>query len=109
MSRIHHSLRCACVALCLLFGGLAYAQVAPIAETRGSIDELRFADNTMLIGGTLYSVSSAARVEIGGTYGAFTMLKEGMNVDVEFYQFNDGTREIIMIRELLRGEVVEES
>ena len=52
----------------------------------------------------IYSVNPNVRVEINGTYGAFTMLEEGMLVEFTFLQFSDGRREINFMREVSEVE-----
>ena len=87
---------------CLLMSGQAWAQEynAPEAEGAGEIQALDFGAFDTVINGTVYAVNPNVRVEIGGSYGAFTMLEEGMLVEFTFLQFSDGRREINYMREV---------
>ena len=87
---------------CLLASGQAWAQEynAPEAEGEGEVQALDFGTYDMVINGTMYDVNPNVRVEIGGSYGAFTMLEEGMLVEFTFLQFSDGRREINFMREV---------
>ena len=96
-----------CLALVgLLFAGIAQAQEynAPEAEGQGVIQGLDFGLNTAVVNGTDYRISPNVRVEIGGSYGAFTMLQEGMSVEFTFLHYSDGVREIIDMHEVAAVE-----
>jgi hypothetical protein len=77
--------------------------VAGAMERQGTIDSLDFETNTAVIGGTRYSVAIDAVVEIGGSYGAFTMLTPGMNVAFTFDLYSDKTRVLTELKELPAG------
>lgn len=85
------------------------ATSGPIAEGSGVIRELDFARHGVLIGGTRYEVAIDAKVEIGGRFGAFTMLEPGMRVYFEFERHSETTRVIRLIRELPKDVLLEES
>ena len=74
------------------------------AEGEGQIHDLSFGTNEMIIGGVEYQVSQTARVEIAGTFGAFTMLTKGMLVEFTYMHHADGRREIIEMREVAEVE-----
>ncbi|NKB99258.1 MAG: hypothetical protein GKR90_12295 [Pseudomonadales bacterium] len=87
--------------------GLVHSQQinAPLADGEGQVQDLNFGANTMVINGYLYQVTDATKVEIDGSYGAFTMLKKGMIVEFSFLRFDDGVRRIT---ELFEVDEVEE-
>ena len=72
----------------------------PLGDDQGIIQGLDFATNRAVISGYQYEVSPSVRVEINGTYGAFTMLEKGMKIEFSYLQFSDGTREVTEIREV---------
>ena len=90
----------ALVAAFLVFAAIAHAQTAPVAEGQGEIQGLNFAANTMVINGYDYDVDINVDVEINGSYGAFTMLEEGMLIEFSFLHFDDGVRRVVEIFEV---------
>jgi len=92
----------------LAFALVAFAQLTPrpafaderIETTEGQIHDLDFDDSMVLISGVTYYFAIDAKVEIGGTYGAPTMLSKGMNVRFTFRRYDDGKREIVELAEL---------
>lgn len=87
----------------LLLAGAASAQDAgqyPLTEKAGVIQELDFAGNSMVIDGMEYHVAVDVKVEIGGSYGAFTMLQPDMRVRFEFLIISPESRRITLIQEL---------
>ena len=86
----------------LLIAGSAGAREinAPEGEGQGEIQSLDFGAYRAFISGSEYGVSQNVKVEIGGTYGAFTMLEEGMLIDFTYLKFKDGYREINFIQEV---------
>lgn len=90
------------VALLLLpigAGALA-AQGRPLADNAGTIQEIDLAAETLIIDGMLYAVAVDVSVEIGGSFGAFTMLEPGMRVYYEYLRLSDKERVVTVIREL---------
>ncbi len=79
-------------------------------ETRqGTVQSTDFAANKMVVGGVSYDVALDANVTLGGTYGAFTMIKTGMNVEIVLRRYlASGQREVIEVRELPPGVKPEE-
>ena len=73
---------------------------APLGDDQGVIQGLDFATNRAVINGYRYEVSPTVRVEINGSYGAFTLLEEGMKIEFSYLQFSDGTREVTEIRQV---------
>ena len=88
----------------MLVPGMAFAVEGnpPHVPGEGVVQELDFAANTTVIDGISYDVSLAARVEIGGTYGAFTLLTPGLAVQFVFLQHSDGRREIVELKQVPR-------
>ena len=72
----------------------------PLGERQGIIQELDFSRNSAIISGFQYDVSLTAKVEINGSYGAFTLLNEGMKVVFTYRQFETGRREITEMRQV---------
>ncbi len=96
-------IRIAAVVVAMLPGALlAVEGNPPQVPGEGVIQALDFAGNTAVIGGVGYDVSLSAKVEIGGTFGAFTMLTNGLAVQFTYLQYDDGRREIIELREVSR-------
>ena len=75
------------------------------SEDQGVIDELSFAGQSMQISGYQYPVSPTVQVEIAGSYGAFTMLTEGMRIRFTYLQFDDGNK---LITEIVEDPTAEE-
>ena len=72
----------------------------PLASGSGVIESLSFADATMVVSGYRYRVAVDVKVEIGGSYGAFTMLKPGMPIRYEFLRISPTERRMVLIEEL---------
>ena len=81
----------------------------PTASQIGVVQELDFGRSEMIVNGTRYGVAVDVRVEIGGSYGAFTMLQPGMKIRYEFLVISPSEREIIEIQELPPGAVLEQA
>lgn len=78
-------------------------------EGHGQVELLHFGEQQLQVGGRTYDVSPAVKVEISGSYGAFTLLQPGMKIYLRFVQYADGRREVLEIRELAPGSRLEES
>ncbi len=78
-------------------------------ESHGQVELLLFGEQQLQVAGRTYEVSPATQVEIGGSYGAFTLLQPGMKVYLRFVQYADGRREVLEIRQLPSGTRLEES
>ena len=93
----------------LLLIGAAFASGADMVyggmPRQGTIDSVDYGTNTAVIGGTRYSVAIDADVEVGGSYGAFTMLTPGMNVAFTFDLYSDNTRVVTEVKQLPAGTV----
>jgi hypothetical protein len=95
----------------LLAGAILIAPIAGAAEDdfriesrQGPVESADYSKNTMVVGGVSYDVAADASVELGGSYGAFTMITSGMNVQILIRRYIDtGRREIIDVKELPPG------
>ena len=55
------------------------------------------------------SIAPDANVQLGGSYGAFTMITPGMNVSIVVQRYiESGHRQIIEVKELAPGVVPEQ-
>lgn len=80
------------------------AEFAPAeGSAEGEIQALDFGQSTLRIQGYEFAMDASAQVEIGGTYGAFTLLREGMMVEYRYRRYDDGRRVIFELRELTGG------
>ena len=75
--------------------------------SQGVIQDLDFGQSLMIIDGNRYRVAGDVNVEIGGSYGAFTMLQTGMRIRFEYLVISPSSREIIDIREDAPGLDIE--
>jgi len=82
---------------------------APEVDRMGTIQSIDLATNSMVVEGHRYFVIQAVEVEIGGSYGAFTMLSPGMRIAFVYLRYDDGRREIFSVRELLSSEFMEQA
>ena len=77
-----------------------------IESWQGSVESLDAGKNTIIVGGVLYDVAPDASVQLGGSYGALTLMTPGMNVKITMKRYLDtGRREIVDIQELPPGVV----
>jgi hypothetical protein len=84
---------------------VAIAEVEPVSiETiEGEIHEIDYATLGTIISGVSYRIALDAKVGIGGSFGAPTMLTPGMNVVFTFHRYEDGERVIVVLDELPSG------
>ncbi|MEQ8857694.1 MAG: hypothetical protein RIC56_03530 [Pseudomonadales bacterium] len=80
--------------------GAQAAQASGLTEDTGVIQELDLAARTLVIDGMRYDIAVDMSVEIGGSYGAFTMLQPGMRVYFEYRRESPTVRRISLLREL---------
>jgi hypothetical protein len=98
----------------VLVGAIAIAPLASADDFRiesreGVIDTADFQANEIVISGVRYIVAVDANVEVGGSYGAYTLLTPGMNVRFLLRRYiESGEREIIDLEELPAGVMPEE-
>ncbi|MEM7001112.1 MAG: hypothetical protein AAF529_10010 [Pseudomonadota bacterium] len=92
----------------LMFASVLNADELQLTEGKGQgiIHAVDFAENRMIVQGVGYTVAPDFEVEIGGSYGAFTMLEPGMRVDFVYHRYPNGDRQMISLRELGGSESV---
>jgi len=96
----------------LLACGSAAAETnlwAPEKTMEGTIQALDFGANTMIFQGTRIRMAPDVQVEIRGSYGAFTMLREGMKAQVTYRVISASEREAVKIVQLPDNYVLEEA
>ena len=96
----------------LLLGGTGHAAQSlsvPEMSNTGTIQELNFGSNSMIIDGYRYYVAPDVHVEIRGTFGAFTMLQTGMKVYMVYRVISGTERELVEIRQLPDNTVLEKT
>lgn len=74
--------------------------LAPEGEGAGEIQALDFGTYRAVVNGMDYDVSTTVQVQINGTFGAFTMLEEGMLIEFTFLHHADGAKVINSIVEV---------
>ena len=92
----------------LSLASIAVADDFSVIEDQGQIHSLDFGSNSLNISGVSYTVAIDADVEVDGTYGAYTMLQEGMRVEFVYRRFDEKSREITAISELPDSYQLEE-
>ncbi len=85
------------LSLCL-YSGLAHASPYPVEEAYGVIHEIDTGRQALTINGLTYRVALDARVEIDGSFGAYSMLREGQNVHFFWERHSPQRRQIIELR-----------
>ena len=77
-----------------------------IESKQGPVESVDYPSNRIVVGGVSYDVAADANVQLGGSYGAFTMITPGMNVSILIQRYIDsGQRQIIELKELAPGVV----
>ena len=97
----------------VVVGAILIAPVAGAADEefriesrQGSVESVDYPANRMVVGGVAYDVAPDASVELGGSYGAFTMITPGMNLEILVRRYIDsGHGEVIDVKELEPGTV----
>jgi len=108
------SIRVIFTAVLLVLGSAAVAEsslsyLAPEKQRDGVIQELDFGSGTMIFQGYRYRMAPEVEVEIRGSYGAFTMLEEGMKARITYRVVSESDREVIRIEQLPDNLVIEEA
>lgn len=86
------------------------AQAAyPEKEGIGYIEKIELETSTLIVNGLRFRVATDAEVTIDGSYGAFTMLSEGMLIRYDFRQISATEREIFELETRPKGEAFESS
>jgi len=91
--------------LTLVLGSLAVTASAsdlkaPLRTKVGIIQKIDLADSTMIVEGMLYRVAIDVHVEINGSYGAFSMLETGMQIEYTYEVHSDTERTIVEIQQI---------
>jgi len=81
----------------------------PQASRSGVIDELDFAGASMIVSGYLYHLAVDTEVEIGGSFGAFTLLRPGMQIRFDYLVISPSERRMVRIQELPARVRIEET
>ena len=90
----------------ILVAPFASADDFRIESKQGPVESVDYSTNKMVVGGVSYNMAADANVQLGGSYGAFTMITPGMNVSILVQRFIDtGERQIIEVKELAPGVV----
>ena len=94
----------------LLAGAIVIAPVAAAADefsvesVQGEVEAVDVATNQFVVGGVRYNVAIDAEVELGGSYGAFTMLAPGQKVELKVRRYVDTDQlEVVSVKELAAG------
>ena len=98
------------ITLCVMLASVANAATAAtVAEKTktGTIQELNFADGSMIVDGYRYYSVPDTRVEIAGSYGAFTMLQVGMKVQIVYRLVSAVRRDVVEITQIPDGFMIE--
>lgn len=74
--------------------------LAPEKEMDGTIQQLDFGAGTMIFEGNRFQMAPELEVEVRGSYGAFTMLQEGMKATVTYRVISPSERHAIRIVQL---------
>jgi hypothetical protein len=86
------------------------AQAAyPEKEGIGYIESIDLDTSTLIVNGLRFRVATDAEVSIDGSFGAFTMLQEGMLIRYDFWQISPTEREIFQMETRPKGEAFESS
>jgi hypothetical protein len=90
--------------------GQAAAQPAgfAVASRSGVVEALELDASSMIVSGYRYHVDLDTRVEIGGSYGAYTMLEPGMRIRFEYFVISPSERRMVLIQELPANVVLDE-
>ncbi len=97
----------------LLLGWLSASSVYAVDyETEsdsGRIEKVNLDQGTMMVDGRLYWTGPDLQVEINGSYGAFTMLKPGMFIEMEYRIKLGEQRELYKVQEVIHARFHAES
>lgn len=81
----------------------------PEKEGIGYIESIDFEASTLIVNGLRFRVPTYAKVAIDGTFGAFTLLREGMLIHYDYQQISPTEREIFELETRPKGERYESS
>lgn len=97
------------VLLGCFFAAPVHAGERATEEMGGTINEINIANGSMIVGGRLYWAGADLKVEINGTYGAFSMLRPGMYINMHYRLKPGPQREVFEVREVMHSREHEES
>ena len=72
----------------------------PERQKAGTIQVVELNRSSLIVDGIRYHVALDARIEIGGSYGGYTMLKVGMKIDFTYQDISMTQREIVRIQQI---------
>ena len=87
----------------------AQAASYPEKEGIGYIESIDLEASTLIVNGLRFRVATYAKVTIDGTFGAFTLLREGMLIRYDYLQISSTEREIFEVETRPKGERYESS
>ncbi len=82
--------------------------IVPVLKEEGVLQEIYYDTNSVIINGVRYQVAYDAKVEIRGSYGAFTMLQRGMKLLFEYRRDTPTDLVILDIEQLPDNTSLEE-
>lgn len=90
----------------ILVAPFAGADDFRIESRQGPVESVDYSANKIVVGGVSYDVALDANVQLGGSFGAFTMITPGMNVEILVQRYvESGHGQIIDLKELAPGVV----
>ncbi|MCZ6640255.1 MAG: hypothetical protein O7G86_04105 [Gammaproteobacteria bacterium] len=78
-------------------------------QKAGIIETVEVNSSGLIVDGIRYRVAIDAQIEIGGSFGAFTMLQAGMKIQFTYKDLSDTRREIVRIEQIPSHFRVEEA
>lgn len=79
----------------------AFAQDSgPLRTKVGVIQEVNLADSSLIVSGMHYDVALDADVQIRGSYGAFSMLTKGMQIQFTYQVKSESERTIVEVEQI---------
>lgn len=82
--------------------------LAPETTMEGTIQKLEFEDSAIIFEGIRFHAAPDLVVEIRGSHGAFTMLKEGMKARITYRVVSPSFRQAVRIEQLPDNYTLEE-
>jgi len=81
----------------------------PEKEGVGYIEQIDVGASTLIVNGLRFRVDPYAKVTIDGSFGAFTLLHEGMLIHYDYYSISPTDREIFRVETRPEGQPFESS
>ena len=101
MSLCVHLRRLLAVLISSLLLHAAAAQAdGPLRTKVGIVRHIDLAASTVIVEGTRYQVAPDAEVELRGSYGAFSMLEVGMQIEYTYEVHSETERIIVEIKQI---------